>query len=80
LTAGDTVASPAVMLDHSPTLLDTLKRLPSETAPVFASQLRRGKPIRLHRIPARQVGATKRRIVNLAGALTKFTRANIVRA
>jgi len=29
---------------------------------------------------ARQVGATRRRIVNLSGALTKFMRANIVRA
>src|ERR1035437_1102431 len=31
-TASDTVASLAVMLDNSPTLLDPLKRLPAEAA------------------------------------------------
>ena len=35
LTAIDTVASLAVMLDNSPTLLDPLKRLPAETAAVL---------------------------------------------
>ena len=35
LTASDTVASLAVMLDNSPTLLDPLKRLPAETAAVL---------------------------------------------
>jgi len=32
LTASDTVASLSVMLDNSPTLPDTLKRLPAEAA------------------------------------------------
>jgi len=36
LTASDTVASLSVMLDNSPTLPDTLKRLPAEAAELAA--------------------------------------------